>query len=56
VEHFEGDIALVSEIARQKYSRHAACAERALDQIAIGQSGLKGFQRVIHSDRRGHRG
>jgi hypothetical protein len=41
VQHLEGDVALVSKIARQIHSRHAACAERALNVIAAGEGGLK---------------
>jgi hypothetical protein len=35
--HFDGDVAIMSEIARQEYRRHGSATQLALDAIAVGQ-------------------
>ena len=53
VQHLEGHLALVLEIAGEKNRRHAAPAELALDEVAAGQGGLEAGEEVGQSGRRG---
>ncbi len=56
VEHLEGDVALMAQVARQVHGCHAARAEGALNAIAAGESGSEGVQPVGVGDVRGHHG
>jgi hypothetical protein len=40
-EHLQGHLSAVSEIARQVDCGHAPAAELALEDVAVGQSGLE---------------
>ena len=41
MEHLERDGAVVLEVLRQVYGRHAAPAELALEGVAVGEGGLQ---------------
>jgi hypothetical protein len=44
VQDLEGDWAIVAEIARQEDRSHAAAAELALEDVAVGEGSLEPFQ------------
>ena len=48
MQHLDGDLAVVLEVLRQVDGGHAAPAELALDQVAVGQGGGEAGKGVGH--------
>jgi hypothetical protein len=48
-QHLERDLAVVLDVVRQVHRRHAALAQLALDDVAIGDRGLQTFGDLAHS-------
>ena len=48
-QHLDGDVAVVSQVARKKHRRHAACAELSLDAIAIRERSCQRIRERIHA-------
>jgi len=47
-QYFDGDGAVVAEIASKKHNRHAALAERALHNVAAAKARFEALLEVVH--------
>src|SRR3989449_11431555 len=48
-QHFQGDVAIVLEIPREIYGRHATGTDLAFDSVVLGKGRPETFERIGHS-------